>query len=67
MCGWLVYEDEQTWYNDSLKHSTCKSKPQLKQENERLKEELAEYRKWFGQMKMTGWEEGAKKLQKETK
>ena len=47
ICGELVFEDEAVWYNDVWKHSYCKTTRDLRQENEALKRELEEYRRWL--------------------
>jgi hypothetical protein len=47
LCKMHVFEDEASWYNDKWKHTYCRTKQSLKQENEALKRELEEYKKWF--------------------
>jgi hypothetical protein len=47
VCSWHVYEDEAVWYNNKLKHGTCKTKSSLMQENEMLRRELEDYHRWL--------------------
>lgn len=50
LCKMPVFEDEAR-YNESVdkfKHSYCKTNKELQFENENLRKELAEFKRWFG-------------------
>ncbi|AIW41802.1 hypothetical protein [Paenibacillus polymyxa] len=49
ICGGLIYEDEIGWHGDKMKHTTCRSLSEIKLENDRLRQELDEWKKWMGE------------------
>lgn len=45
VCGDLVFEDQAIFLNGKWKHSYCKNRRTLKQENEALRKELEGYKR----------------------